>query len=42
VVRWPDPLLDELHLETVLGEQNVPVTTTRLNRDEDIDRQRKA
>lgn len=40
VVRWPDPLLDELDLESALGEQNVPVTMTRLNPDGDIDRQR--
>ena len=40
VVRWPHPLLDQLDLETRLGEQNVPVVTSRLNPDEDKKAQR--
>ena len=40
VIRWPDPLLDDLDLETRLATQGIPVHTTRLDPKAPVDKQR--
>ena len=40
IVRWPDPLLDGLNLETRLATRDIPVHTTRLDAGKPVDDQR--